>query len=65
MSLVIRLVPAAKYLRPPLRSEKRLLAQFATTAIGGWKDSGVGPPEHESADLEFCTRRQTVYRPES
>jgi ABC-type multidrug transport system fused ATPase/permease subunit len=34
MSLVIRLVPAAKYLRPLLRSEKRLLGQFAATAIG-------------------------------
>jgi acyl-CoA reductase-like NAD-dependent aldehyde dehydrogenase len=33
--------------------------------FGGWKDSGVGPPEHGTADLEFYTRRQTVYRPES
>ena len=30
--------------------------------FGGWKDSGVGPPEHGTADLEFYTRRQTLYR---
>jgi len=31
--------------------------------FGGWKSSGVGPPEHGPADLEFYTRWQTVYTP--
>ena len=30
--------------------------------FGGWKASGVGPPEHGAADLEFYTRTQAVYR---
>jgi acyl-CoA reductase-like NAD-dependent aldehyde dehydrogenase len=30
--------------------------------FGGWKASGVGPPEHGSANLEFYTRAQAVYR---
>jgi alpha-ketoglutaric semialdehyde dehydrogenase len=29
--------------------------------FGGWKASGVGPPEHGAFDLEFYTRPQTVY----
>lgn len=29
--------------------------------FGGWKDSGVGPPEHGRFDLEFFTRQQTIY----
>ena len=29
--------------------------------FGGWKASGVGPPEHGPFDLEFFTRPQTVY----
>jgi acyl-CoA reductase-like NAD-dependent aldehyde dehydrogenase/nicotinamidase-related amidase len=29
--------------------------------FGGWKASGVGPPEHGSGDREFYTRLQTVY----
>lgn len=28
----------------------------------GWKDSGLGPPEHGSGDLEFYTRPQSIYR---
>ncbi len=31
--------------------------------FGGWKASGVGPPEHGLADQEFFTRIQTIYRP--
>jgi acyl-CoA reductase-like NAD-dependent aldehyde dehydrogenase len=31
-------------------------------AFGGWKASGVGPPEHGAGDPEFYTRPQTVYR---
>jgi acyl-CoA reductase-like NAD-dependent aldehyde dehydrogenase len=30
--------------------------------FGGWKASGVGPPEHGAFDVEFYTRPQTVYR---
>jgi acyl-CoA reductase-like NAD-dependent aldehyde dehydrogenase len=29
--------------------------------FGGWKASGVGPPEHGAFDIEFFTRAQTVY----
>ena len=29
--------------------------------FGGWKASGVGPPEHGSWDAEFYTRPQAVY----
>jgi len=29
--------------------------------FGGWKASGLGPPEHGNSDLEFHTRAQTVY----
>src|SRR5205823_5505759 len=29
--------------------------------FGGWKASGLGPPEHGAFDLEFCTRPQVVY----
>lgn len=31
--------------------------------FGGWKASGVGPPEHGAADQEFYARIQTVYQP--
>ena len=30
--------------------------------FGGWKASGVGPPEHGHADALFYTRMQSVYR---
>lgn len=29
--------------------------------FGGWKTSGVGPPEHGEADRLFYTRLQAVY----
>jgi acyl-CoA reductase-like NAD-dependent aldehyde dehydrogenase/nicotinamidase-related amidase len=29
--------------------------------FGGWKGSGIGPPEHGDHDLEFYTRLQAVY----
>ncbi len=29
--------------------------------FGGWKASGIGPPEHGEADLEFYTRAQALY----
>lgn len=30
--------------------------------FGGWKHSGIGPPEHGAFDREFYTRPQTLYR---
>lgn len=33
----------------------------ALAPFGGWKASGVGPPEHGPGDLEFYTRLQAVY----
>ena len=30
--------------------------------FGGWKESGIGPPEHGSFDRDFYTRPQAVYR---
>jgi len=33
--------------------------------FGGWKSSGIGPPEHGSGNREFYTRAQAVYRPAS
>ena len=30
-------------------------------AFGGWKSSGIGPPEHGDFDLEFYTKIQTRY----
>lgn len=32
--------------------------------FGGWKASGIGPPEHGTFDIEFYTRPQTVYESE-
>lgn len=29
--------------------------------FGGWKDSGLGPPEHGRWDVDFMTRTQAVY----
>ncbi|HEX7253908.1 MAG TPA: aldehyde dehydrogenase family protein, partial [Thermoanaerobaculia bacterium] len=33
----------------------------AAAPFGGWKSSGVGPPEHGAAAREFFTREQAVY----
>ena len=30
--------------------------------FGGWKLSGIGPPEHGKSNREFYTRTQSVYR---
>ena len=30
--------------------------------FGGWKHSGIGPPEHGAFDRDFYTRPQTLYR---
>lgn len=34
----------------------------AEAPFGGWKTSGIGPPEHGSSNREFYTRTQAVYR---
>ena len=33
----------------------------AALPFGGWKASGIGPPEHGEADRMFYTRQQSVY----
>lgn len=32
-----------------------------TLPFGGWKSSGLGPPEHGDSDVQFYTRMQAVY----
>lgn len=34
----------------------------AEAPFGGWKASGIGPPEHGESDREFYTRTQTIYK---
>ena len=34
-----------------------------TLPFGGWKASGIGPPEHGIADAQFYTRMQAAYGP--
>ncbi len=34
----------------------------AEAPFGGWKASGIGPPEHGASNREFYTRTQAVYR---
>lgn len=36
-----------------------------TLPFGGWKASGIGPPEHGAADAQFYTRMQAIYDPEN
>jgi acyl-CoA reductase-like NAD-dependent aldehyde dehydrogenase len=33
----------------------------AFAPFGGWKSSGIGPPEHGPGNLEFYTRHQAIY----
>jgi acyl-CoA reductase-like NAD-dependent aldehyde dehydrogenase/nicotinamidase-related amidase len=33
----------------------------ASAPFGGWKSSGLGPPEHGPGDVEFYTRLQAIY----
>jgi aldehyde dehydrogenase (NAD+) len=33
----------------------------ASAPFGGWKASGLGPPEHGPGDLEFYARLQALY----
>jgi alpha-ketoglutaric semialdehyde dehydrogenase len=50
------------------RAEAGILKWNASTAgadavapFGGWKSSGVGPPEHGAFDVQFYTRPQAIY----
>jgi alpha-ketoglutaric semialdehyde dehydrogenase len=46
-----------------IRKINRSTADAAVDApFGGWKGSGIGPPEHGSFDRDFYTRPQVVYR---
>ena len=38
------------------------LAVHPEAPFGGWKASGIGPPEHGDWDREFYARPQAVYR---
>jgi acyl-CoA reductase-like NAD-dependent aldehyde dehydrogenase len=58
--------PAARFLD---EAEAGILKLNRSTAdadvdvpFGGWKSSGVGPPEHGGFDRDFYTRPQVVYR---
>ena len=33
----------------------------ADAPFGGWKESGIGPPEHGPGNVEFYSRLQTIY----
>jgi acyl-CoA reductase-like NAD-dependent aldehyde dehydrogenase/isochorismate hydrolase len=44
-----------------LKIDQATAAVGPDAPFGGWKASGVGPPEHGSGDREFYTRIQTVY----
>jgi acyl-CoA reductase-like NAD-dependent aldehyde dehydrogenase len=35
----------------------------ADAPFGGWKASGIGPPEHGPGDIEFFSRLQSTYEP--
>ncbi len=35
----------------------------ADAPFGGWKASGIGPPEHGPGDIEFFSRFQSTYEP--
>jgi acyl-CoA reductase-like NAD-dependent aldehyde dehydrogenase len=37
----------------------------ASAPFGGWKHSGIGPPEHGESNREFYTRTQAIYRGET
>lgn len=45
-----------------LKLDQSTAGAAADAPFGGWKSSGIGPPEHGSGDVEFYTRMQTVYR---
>jgi acyl-CoA reductase-like NAD-dependent aldehyde dehydrogenase len=46
-----------------LKLNQPTLGAAPDAPFGGWKSSGLGPPEHSWGDCEFYTRIQTIYRP--
>jgi acyl-CoA reductase-like NAD-dependent aldehyde dehydrogenase len=44
-----------------LRLNRSTAGADVTLPFGGWKGSGIGPPEHGAADPLFYTRMQAVY----
>lgn len=44
-----------------LKLDQSTAGAAADAPFGGWKSSGIGPPEHGTADRDFYTRMQTVY----
>jgi acyl-CoA reductase-like NAD-dependent aldehyde dehydrogenase len=45
-----------------LKLNQPTLGAAPDAPFGGWKSSGLGPPEHSWGDCEFYTRIQTLYR---
>jgi acyl-CoA reductase-like NAD-dependent aldehyde dehydrogenase/nicotinamidase-related amidase len=44
-----------------LKINQSTVGADAHRPFGGWKASGIGPPEHGASDREFYTRTQAVY----
>lgn len=44
-----------------LKINRSTAGALVDAPFGGWKASGIGPPEHGRFDIEFFTRPQTVY----
>lgn len=44
-----------------LKLNRSTLGAAPDAPFGGWKSSGLGPPEHSWEDYEFYTRVQTLY----
>jgi len=44
-----------------LKLNQSTMEADAVSPFGGWKASGIGPPEHGIADRDFFTRLQTLY----
>jgi len=55
----------ARFLEDAEAGVLKLDAATADAAVeapfGGWKASGIGPPEHGDGDIEFYTRAQALY----
>jgi acyl-CoA reductase-like NAD-dependent aldehyde dehydrogenase/nicotinamidase-related amidase len=58
-SLAARFLEAAR--AGVLKRDRATAGTDVSAPFGGWKSSGLGPPERGPGDLEFYTRVQTVY----
>jgi acyl-CoA reductase-like NAD-dependent aldehyde dehydrogenase len=47
-----------------LKLDRSTVDASAEAPFGGFKASGLGPPEHGPGNVEFYTRMQAVYGPE-